>query len=64
MKEKNVEALTLFCSNCSEKLIIHKNVKGQYICVCPICGVKVQIKSLSRRCIVAEFRVPKGQTLI
>ena len=64
MKNSNVEALTLFCSNCSAKLIIHKNVQGLYTCVCPVCGVKVQIKSISRRCVLAEFRVPKGQTLI
>lgn len=64
MKETNVEALTLFCSNCSEKLIAHKNGERVYTCVCPVCGVKAQIKPLSRRCIVTEFRAPKGQTLI
>ncbi len=56
----DIKALTLYCSNCSAKLVIYRDDKGTYSCFCPVCGVRVKVRSMTRRCIVTEFHAPKG----
>lgn len=60
VKIMNSNTLVMFCNNCKNKLILEKAENGNFKCQCGVCGMKIKITPISRRCLTIECFSPKG----